>query len=127
MTEIPPSAFVRFRTLGERYRQAVAAENDIRRRLGDATHALRALQAQLARLTEPRYVAGLGGRLMPVEADADAIAEVGCRIKVAEAGIALLEREVEHAEGRKSSAGDLLNRCSAHLLDLGAERRQLEY
>lgn len=127
MTEIPATAFVRYRAIGERYRQETAAENDVRRRLGDARQTLRGLQAELARLSEPRYAHGLGGRLLSVNADAEAIAAIERRVRATEGEISLLHREAERAETRKSAAGDLLNRCSAHLLDLGAQRSQLDF
>ncbi len=127
MTEIPATAFVRYRAIGERYRQETAAENDIRRRLGNATQTLRGLQAELAQLAEPRQLHGFGGRLQSIAADADAIAEVERRIKATEGEITLLSREAERAEARKSDAGDLLGCCSAHLLDLGAQRSQLDF
>lgn len=127
MTEIPPSAFIRFRGLGERYRQAVAVENDLRQRLGDARQSLRALQAELARLTEPRQVHDFGGRLRSIAVDADAVAAVERRIQTTAGEITLLQREVERAEARKSDAGDLLGRCQGALLDLGVPYAELRY
>ena len=128
LTEIPQTAFVRFRSLGECYRAAVAVENDARARLSSATCAERDLRAQRERLTEQRFTGmGLGGRLVAAVTSDEAIAEVDRRIAAAEAEIALMGREVERAEQRKSDAGDLLSRCQGVLIDLGVPYSELRY
>ena len=70
---------------------------------------------------------GLGGRLVAAVTSDEAIAEVDRRIAAAEAEIALMGREVERAEQRKSDAGDLLSRCQGVLIDLGVPYSELRY
>lgn len=128
MTEIPAIAFTRFRALGESYRAAVAVENDVRARLRAATCTERDLRTQRERLTEQRFTGmGLGGRLVAAVTSDEAIADVERRIKAAEAEIALLHREVDRAETRKSDAGDLLGRCQSALVELGVPYAELRY
>lgn len=126
MNEIPQLAFVRFRAIGEAHRQAVSIANDIVRRLEDARRRLRWLQGERERLLAPRVTGfGLGGRL--AVAEPPDTSEIDRQIAGAKGEITLLTAEMERAEGRKNETGELLGRCSAILLDRGAERRQLEF
>ena len=123
---VAETALSRYRAIAETLRQVTATAADVQRRLHDAMRTRYALQIERERLTAPRYAGiGLGGRM--ILPDPSPVAEVDRQIEAAEGEITRLNAELERAEAKKSDASDLVGRCSAFLLDLGAERRQLEY